>query len=281
MAYAAGAIRSALATYRFNDAAAAAYEYFWNDFCDWYVEATKLSFRSDDDKEKNRAVSVLIDVLAESLALLHPFLPFVTEEIYQKLPRRGPRATGAASGGDMLILRPYPEAAGRRSPADAAVDASFEALRELVRLARTMRAELGIAPEAKIRLALRFEDGFAGAGFLRNNAALIGLLAGVVCGDGKRAEELSARPEGAVALVGRGFEAYAFVKESIDAARLVEKLRKDIAKDEQYAVRARAKLDNPGFSSSAPPEVVAKEREKLEEAQRRMGKYKQYLMELS
>ena len=71
--------------YRYNEAAAAAYEYFWNDFCDWYVEATKLSTKSADEGEKDRAVSVLLDVLCESLKLLHPLLPFVTEEIYGKV----------------------------------------------------------------------------------------------------------------------------------------------------------------------------------------------------
>jgi valyl-tRNA synthetase len=273
LAAASGAVRSALATYRFNDAAAAVYEYFWNDFCDWYVEATKLSFRSGDDREKDRAVSVLLDVLAQSLALAHPFLPFVTEEIYRKLPGHG--------ASDMLITQHYPEAESPRCPKDADLEASFEALRELVRLVRTMRGELGIAPEAKIRLAVRFEDGFAGAEFIRKSAALIGLFAGTLCEEGGGIKEASSRPEGAVAMVGRGFEVYAFVKESVDAAKLVEKLKKEVTKDEDYTARAKAKLGNPAFSSSAPPEVVAKEREKLEEAMRRVNKYKQYLEELA
>ena len=261
---AAGAIREALAAYRFNDAAGAAYEFFWNDFCDWYVEASKLSLRSDDPKEKDRAVSVLIAVLEESLALLHPFLPFVTEEIYGKLP-------GRATGGVMLIARPYPAA----KAADPELDARFDALRELVRLVRALKAEFGIAPETKVRLALRFEDRNV-ASFLRANGALVGLLAG-----GPPPEEASSRPAGAVALVGKGFEAYALVKESVDASKLVEKLRKDIKKDEEYVARTKAKLANAGFTASAPAEVVAKEREKLAESERRSGKYRQYLEELS
>ena len=75
------AVHAAFAAYRFNDAATAVYEFFWNDFCDWYLEATKLSTHSDDAAEKDRAVTVLLSVLEESLRLLHPFLPFVTEEI--------------------------------------------------------------------------------------------------------------------------------------------------------------------------------------------------------
>ena len=265
---AAASIREALATYRYNDAASAAYEFFWNDFCDWYVEATKLSLRSNDEAEKDRAVSVLVSVLEQSLALLHPLLPFVTEEIFQKLPGRADGRGGDA----MLMTRPYPEA---KVP-DPVLEARFEALRELVRLTRSLRAEFGIPPEAKVRLALRFETGFEAASFLEESRALIGLLAG-----GPPPERAASRPEGTVALVGKGFEAYAFVKESVDAGRLLEKLRKDLDKDGQYIERTRAKLANAGFTTSAPAEVVAKEREKLEEAERRAGKYRQYLEELS
>jgi valyl-tRNA synthetase len=267
---ASAAIREALASCRYNDAASAAYEYFWNDFCDWYVEATKLSLRSgaaaEPAAEKDRAVSVLMAVLEESLALLHPFLPFVTEEIFQKLPGR---MTG--SGEPMLISRPYPEP----RPSDPALDAGFEALQELVRLTRSLKAEFGIPPEARVRLALRFDDPLARA-FILGNAALAGLLAG-----GPPPEEAPSRPEGAIAFVGRGFEAYAFVKEAVDPERLMEKLRKDADKDEKYAERARVKLANAAFIASAPSEVVAKERGKLEEAERRAGKYRQYLEELS
>ena len=79
-------VRNALDNYRYNDGAQALYEFFWTEFCDWYVEASKLSFWNGDDHEKDRATSVLMNILEESLRLLHPYLPFVTEEIYQKLP---------------------------------------------------------------------------------------------------------------------------------------------------------------------------------------------------
>ena len=97
---------SALESYRYNDAAQTVYEYFWNDFCDWYVEATKLSFKNGDEAEKDRAVSVLLNVLEESLRLLHPLLPFVTEEIYRFLPENC--VTGGKKKADKLITAPYP-----------------------------------------------------------------------------------------------------------------------------------------------------------------------------
>jgi valyl-tRNA synthetase len=273
---AAAAMRDAFAGYRFNDAAAAAYEFFWNDFCDWYIEASKLPLKSGEAAERDRAATVLIEVLEESLRLLHPFLPFVTEEIFQKLPGRVPGADGSAAGKEgerWLISERYPEPeAGREAPL---VAAAVEGLQELVRLARTLRSEFQIPPEASMRLALRFEPGFAGASFIKSNGALVAQLV-----NGPSPELADSRPAGTIALVGKGFEAYAFVKDAVDAAKLTDKLRKEIERDRAYCERTRAKLANPGFLGSAPAEVVAKEREKLEESDRRSAKYEHYLEEL-
>ncbi len=298
---AAGAVKEALGQYRFNDAAAAVYEYFWNDFCDWYIEATKLSLRrgnlaepggsaaepggsaaesggsgaesggsgaesADTAAEKDRATTVLLNVLEESLRLLHPFLPFVTEEIYQMLPNR--------KEGSWLISMPYPLPADTRVEKELAAD--FETLRELVRLARTLRAEFQVSPEKALRLVIRCDAGFRGEPFLKAHGDLIGLLV-----TGPAPEFVTARQPGAIALVGNGFEAYALVKESVDTVRLVEKFRKDIEKDSQYIERTRAKLSNEGFMASAPADVVAREVEKLAEAERRSVKLAQYVEELS
>ena len=86
LAAAAAAMRASFLSYRYNDAAETAYNFFWNDFCDWYVEATKLSTKSDNAAEKDRAITVLLDVLSRCLRLLHPLLPFLTEEIWSRLP---------------------------------------------------------------------------------------------------------------------------------------------------------------------------------------------------
>lgn len=276
---AAATVRDALSTYRFSDAANAVYEYFWNDFCDWYVEASKLSLHSDDDKEKDRAISMILKVLEESLRLLHPFLPFVTEEIYQMLPnRKGWLISQAYPEGIAVFQNPTAAAGARPRPADKAaaeLDANFESLRELVRLARTLRSEFQIPQEKPMHLAIKPEAGFEGAEFLKTHGELIGLLA-----NGPLPDTVSARPAGAVAMVGKGFEAYALVKESVDVAKLVEKLGKDIEKDRQFIGRTKGKLANEGFVKSAPAEVVQKERDKLEEAERRVAKLSQYVEEL-
>ena len=150
---AAAASRTALEGYRFNDAAQAVYEFFWSDFCDWYIEAAKLPLASGDDAEKDRIITLLLAILEESLRLLHPFLPLITEEIYKKLPD----ARGS------VMLQPYPAGDGRR--ADAAVEAKFSSLQELVRAVRTIRAEFTIPPDSKVDVAVLAETGM---GLLQN-----------------------------------------------------------------------------------------------------------------
>jgi valyl-tRNA synthetase len=258
------AVRAAFAAYRFNDAAAAVYEFFWNDFCDWYLEATKLSTRSEDPAEKDRAVTVLLSVLEESLRLLHPFLPFVTEEIYGKLPN----AKGA------LIIQAYPDTdAARNNPE---LDGAFSSLKEMITMVRALRAEFGIPQERKLKLAIRFDQGFASARFILQSAELAALLAG--------SEALSfvdVKPAGAIALAGRGFETYVFAREAVDVVQLAARFRKEADKEAQFAGRLEAKLGNPAFSGSAPAEVVAKEQEKLAETKARIAKLEKHLADLA
>jgi len=259
-------IREALLAYRFSDAAGAAYEYFWNDFCDWYLEVTKLSTRSDDNAEKDRAVTVLLSVLEESLALLHPFLPFVTEEIYGKLP--------GAKG--RLIARAYPADDAARRQADPELIERFASVKELVTMIRSLRSEFGIAPEKKLRVAVRFDQGFPGGGFMRRNADHVTLLAGV-----SDIEFVTTKPDGALSLAGKGFEAYVFAREAVDVAQLAARFAKEAEKERQYVMRTGAKLGNEAFVQSAPPDVVEKERQKLKDAEIRAAKLEKYLADLA
>jgi len=268
---AARAMEAAFLSYRFNDAAQAAYEYFWNDFCDWYVEATKLSVKGDsvDEAEKDRAATVLLDVLRESLWLLHPLLPFVTEEIYGKLPN--------VADGELLITAPYPQYNEQRN--DPAEEKRFAFLQELVRMIRTLRSECTISPDKKLRasvsLAQEREQAF------RENERLVTRLAGIgemeiVPAGGSGA----ARPAGSIALVGNGFEVFVFVADAVDTAALKRKFSKDLERDQKYVQTLRLKLANEQFLKNAPPELAAAERLKLEEALKRTGTLESYLRDL-
>jgi len=261
------AVTQALESWRFNDAAQAVYSYFWDDFCDWYIEATKLSTKSGSDIEKDRATTVLLQVLEESLRLLHPFLPFVTEEIYGMLPNAKGR----------LIAQSWPKGDGIRL--DPVLDVKFGTLKELITLARTLRSEFQISPEIKMPIDIKAGDELADLDFLKRNSGLIALLANGP--EPKFLDSSTPKPSGAVALAGKGFELHVHVKELVDTARLVQKFDKDIERESAFAEKVRAKLANEAFVSSAPAEIVAREREKCAEAESRVIKLTRYIEELA
>ncbi|MDR2516822.1 MAG: valine--tRNA ligase [Spirochaetaceae bacterium] len=266
---AAKAARTAFDSYRYNDAAQAVYEFFWNDFCDWYVEATKLSLKEGEPAEKDRAAAVLLETLEASLRLLHPLLPFVTEEIYGKLPAAVRRA-------DLLIRAPYPEY--RAETDDRNAEANFDFVRDLVRVIRTLRSECTVPPDRKIKALVRVSAPEKEA-VLCEHIPLIKLLAGAgeletVSGD------TAARPEGSIGSAGRDFEVFVFIGLAVDLAALREKFRKDIEKDRAFIASLRAKLENENFVKNAPRELVAEERAKLEETVLRTEKRSVWLRDL-
>jgi len=267
---AAEALSAAFTTYRFNDAAQTAYEYFWNDFCDWYVEATKISIKQGDDQEKDRATTVLLDVLAESLRLIHPLLPFVTEEIYSKLPN--------VSG--LLITAPYPLYSEARRADD--IEAQFASLQDLIRQVRTLRSECTVPPEKKIKLLIRFEADFPYRDAFIVSQPLIALLANVehIDFEALGSAGQASRPQGSIGLVGKGFETFVFITDAVDKAQLLAKFKKDLEKDVKFRSILEAKLGNANFVSNAPADLVAQERTKLEDVQERIKKLESYLRDL-
>jgi valyl-tRNA synthetase len=257
---AAAAARAALDGYRFNEAAQAVYELVWNDFCDWYIEAAKLSL-SADDAEKDRIVTLLLALLEEALRLAHPFLPMMTEEIYLTLPRHG--AT--------IMTQPYPAAdPARESPE---VQARFASLQELVRAIRTIRAEFTVPPDRRVDVAVVTEPGAAERAYFTERAPLVSHLAGVAS-----LRFMDARPaeKGAIAAAGKGFEVFVFVREAIDAPKEIARLTREKEKAQAEIRRTQDKLSNASFVDKAPKEVVDREREKLAELDRRIGKIDEY-----
>ena len=275
-------MEEAFLSYRFNDAAQSVYEYFWNDFCDWYVEATKLSIKGGDDAdssvEKDRATTVLLDVLALSLRLLHPLLPFITEEIYGKLPN--------VRKGELLITAPYPSFDEKR--ADAGAEKDFAFLQELVRQVRTLRSECTITPDRKLNAQVRSPGRES---FLNENAALVRLLTGIDQLDILAAQDESGKfssdgmaagkPAGSIGLAGNGFEAFIFIAEAVDINLLRQKFARELDKDRKYIQSLNAKLSNENFLKNAPAELVAGEKAKLEECQRRTGILESYIRDMA
>ena len=273
--------KSAMEGYRYNEGAQTLYEYFWNDFCDWYVEATKLSFRNGDDKEKDRAVSVLLNVMEESLRLLHPYLPFVTEEIYGKLPLDEIFANRTKTGAQkiisnettrlMLVDCPYPEVSDSRT--DESVTRRFAVLQDLIRNIRALRVECGLDPAAKLHVAIMVSAGSA-AEVIKEKTDMVELLAGV-----SKIDFVQSKPAGAIGTVGSGFEASLLVDEGINKEQLKARFEKSIVTEESAIKKSEAKLSGK-FAEHAPAEVVQAERDKLEESRRRVEKLSGYLKEL-
>jgi len=259
---AAAAARAALEGYRFNDAAQAVYEFFWNDFCDWYIEAAKLPLGTGDDGEKDRVVTLLVSVLEESLRLLHPFLPLITEEIYSKLP-------GCPGS---IMIQPYPAVEPARE--DPGIADTFASLQELVRAARTIRAEFTIPPDGKVDVTVVAD----GSGGVRENfEAHRGLIAHLI---GSRTLAFqSERPAqgGSIPAAAKGFEVFVFIREAIDAPKEIARLAREKEKAEAEIARTQGKLANSAFVERAPKEVVDREREKLAEIAVRIGRIESYI----
>jgi len=275
-------MEEAFLSYRFNDAAQTVYEYFWNDFCDWYVEATKLSIKEDGaadsgSAEKDRAATVLLDVLAESLRLLHPLLPFITEEIYGRLPDKLRKSSGAGAAKGLLITAPYPVFQKERD--DPSAEKSFGFLQELIRMIRTLRSECTVSPDKKIRVLARVRDE-GDFGFLTENAALVKLLAGIGELEIEKIAAQKNRPAASIGLAGAGFEAFVYIAEAVDMKLLKQKFARELEKDSKYVQGLKAKLSNDNFIKNAPAELVDGERHKLEESLSRISKIGSWLKEM-
>jgi valyl-tRNA synthetase len=268
---AAAAARDALDGYRFNEAAQAVYEFFWNDFCDWYVEAAKLPLTTGDGAEKDRVTTLLVALLEESLRLVHPFLPLITEEIWQKLPEIPGRAS--PGGARSIMIQPYPAVEPARD--DAAAEGVFSALQELVRAVRTIRSEFTIPPDRKIDVTV-VVDGDLGRTF-ESHRELAAHLAGT-----KSLVFQTDRPpaKGCIPSAGRGFEVFVHVREAIDVPRETARLGKEKEKTLAERQRVEAKLANAAFVEHAPVEVVDRERSRLAELAERVEKIDGYLATL-
>ena len=255
-------IHDAMENYRFNEAAQAIYSFFWNDYCDWYIEASKPRLLAGSDDEKNLAVSVLMDILEKSMRLMHPFLSFITEEIYQKLPNHD---------GD-VITAAYPEYSAEAE--DKVADDLVGLMQEASRVVRAARANLQIAPEKKLKVVIRMEDSPAAA-FFRQESDLMKsfMTASSVTIDTDGSEDV----KGAFPATAIGFEAFVFVRDAIDIEAEIKRLENEIQKNTALLEASEKKLSNENFISNAKPEAIEKEKGKKAEFEEKIGKAKEHI----
>jgi valyl-tRNA synthetase len=250
-------VTEALETYRFNEAAGAVYRFVWNVFCDWYLELAKPVLTGPDGAAKAETRAMTAWTLDEILKLLHPFMPFVTEELWTVTAEQGPKRE------HLLIRAAWPQHEGLE---DAAAEAEIGWLIDLVTAVRSVRAEMNIAPAMFTPLTLIGASAATRsraerwADFIRRLARLsnIGFA--------------DAASAGAIQLVVRGETAALPLKGLIDVAAEQARLTKEMSKVDADIKRVDAKLGNADFLARAPEEVVDGEREKREEALARRSK---------
>ncbi len=254
------AVNAHLADYDMDDAMRTLHAFFWDEFCDWYVEIAKLRLRGDES-ERNLAASVLYYALDAILRLLHPMMPFITEEIWQTLravSRAGAAVPAPNDRSELLTYAPYPTADARWTDNRGETASRRMALViEATRAFRNLRAELGLAPGAKLMGAAVPGSAHARAVFGDSND-LVTYLA--------RLHDLhlyNAPPSGDGKWVGTPIseaEVFLEIGEALDVPRELERIAKEIGGIERDLERARAKLSNPQFIERAPAEIVEKER---------------------
>ena len=244
------AIDTAIAEFRLNEAASALYEFIWGIVCDWYVELTKPILQGADGPEKDETRAVTAFVLRETVKLLHPVMPFITEELWDKL---GHRAQHGA-----LISQPWPQPA---TP-DAEADAEMGWLVKLVSDIRSARSELNVPPAAKLKLLVVGSNDTTKSRIAANSAA-IGFLSRV---EGIDTTAVSV-PKASLQIV-VGEATYALpVGEVIDLKAESVRLEKEIKKLADEIAKIDAKLGNANFVARAPEEVVEEQRERRRQAE--------------
>ena len=256
-------VRNAIEAYKFNEAAQAVYDFFWNDFCDWYVEASKLSLYTGDDAEKDRIVSILMDILAESMKMMHPMLSFITEEIWSKLPNTEGK----------VIVSSFPEyLEARKSPKEAQM---MVAMQDLVRGIRNMRAELGIGAEKKLRMVVRMDQAGDLSAFMKSHVDLLKVFANsddLTIDDAGKSDVSGAFP-----IAGAGFETYVFVRDAIDVDKEISRIETEIKKTQALLDVVNKKLSNENFLNNAKQEAIDKEKGKKAEFEEKIEKSQKHI----
>jgi valyl-tRNA synthetase len=260
LAAACGAARDGVDAFRFDESTGALYHFFWGELCDWYLELCKPVFATEGDdgraaREETRAV--LAHVLEATVRALHPFVPFITEELWQRLPR--------PSGAPVSVaLAPLPgREAGRE---DAAAARAMGVVQAVVTAARSVRTEREVHPGAKVPLVVRTDDAELAALFERERTGIETLCkteSFVIEGCS------GARPRGAALDVAAGVEVLVLLRGIVDADKEKARVEREIRKADKDIAELEKKLAAPGFAERAPADLVAETTQALAAARER------------
>jgi valyl-tRNA synthetase len=258
-------MNEAIQTYRFDNACHVIYQFFWGEFCDWYLELIKPRLHSDDKATVARAITNLVSLFEAALRLLHPIMPFITEEIWHALYEQKPPLKSIA-------LAPYPQGDPRQM--DEAAETEMAILQDLIVSVRNLRAELKVEPRQNIPIQVHTPDGVRR--IFEENRGAVQRLANV--------EEMAFVPQSLAKETGARatarFEVRVVYEKKIDVAAERERLSKELARIDKQIESAERQLGNQQFLAKAPAQVVEGLRKQLAESGMLREKTKAALREL-
>ena len=253
---------------RFNDAAQGIFQFLWDEFCSWYIELSKDRLNSNDILSRSTTLYILLDVMQNSMRLLHPIMPFITEEIWQNIKKVFPQPE------DALIIAAFPSCDEKMIDPEIADDMSF--MQEAITAVRNLRKELNLNPGIPISLVIRVAEERQ-KDLIERYTTYFKRLAKV---DNIEVGLQLPKPKASIAAVVRNLEIFLPLKGIIDLEAEKARLSKQIEKLEKEVQVIKNKLDNPHFLANAKPEIVENERKRYEEVNTKLSLTKELLEDL-
>jgi valyl-tRNA synthetase len=266
-------VNSGLEKFRVGEVVQLLYHFFWNDLCSWYIEFSKPVFNGTDDAQKSMAQQVLRYTLDMSLRLLHPLMPFITETLWQRLPKD-------SAAPESIMLAKFPDREDCYQDEQALIDTGN--LMEIVTAVRTVRSEYNVAPSKKISLDIKTDD-LKLVQFIKDNELLITTLAKVAPVTVVNSKTVSGTIDNTqvASAVAAGAELLIPLSEIVDYKAEKERLKKERLKLEKIIAQSQKKLSNRKFVSNAPADVVKKEQLKSDDAELKLKKIKEALTRIA
>ncbi|MXR38334.1 valine--tRNA ligase [Craterilacuibacter sinensis] len=256
-------VTQALETYRFDLAAQVIYEFVWNEYCDWYLELSKVQLQNGNEAQQRATRRTLVRVLEVALRLTHPIMPFITEELWQTV---APLAN--AKNSESIVIAAWPVAVPEKI--NAASNARMEAFKDMVNAVRNLRGEMNLGPAVKAPLFVEGADDCAD--FL----PYIKLLCRI-----SEASIVTALPADSDAPVAISGNARMMLKVEVDKAAESARINKEIGKTEAELMRLNGKLEKPGYIDKAPAHLVERDKAQLAEFSDKLDKLKAQLAKLA
>lgn len=266
----------AIDNYEFHAAVQALYHFFWDDFCDWYIELAKSDVTAEQESaSRTEARTRLLTVLEQALRLLHPFMPYITEELWQRLPGEKTLHTAYAGAEPTVMLTAYPE--GSADLIDETAESEMQAIIELISRVRNIRSAMNIKPGERIPITIGAPDEKLRTVFTSSRGQIARL---VRASEVSISERLEAPKASARAVLAGGAEVAVPLEGLIDFEQERQRLHRDMDKLRAEAAKLEAQLSNPNFVSRAPAERVNEVRERIDDIAQQSAQLQQTLENL-